>query len=225
MHSPQTTAPASGGTSALIKGKVAFKRIRNQIFPRTVTEEATSHVEPTGSGHESGQRQDEGSPHPGEPFSVSPTASGGNERSSALFQQPTPAVLENVEAIVPRPSTVVTGPNETMGEHTGLATATHEVSGDAQPAQTAVKDIEDAEKKISTIKTIPGPVGSAVNAIGFADTAMTHLNTTNATYLRPISAFNAVVSGIANIHPYAQMALTVLTTASNVHTYLPTGIY
>ncbi|KAL4065903.1 hypothetical protein V8B97DRAFT_2002943 [Scleroderma yunnanense] len=103
-----------------------------------------------------------------------------------------------------------------MGEHTGLVTATHEVSDNAQPVQTTVKDIEDAEKKILTIETIPGPVGSAVNATGFADTAMTKLNTINTMYLQPINAFNVVVSGIANIHPYAQMALTVLTTASNL---------
>ena len=61
-----------------------------------------------------------------------------------------------------------------------------------------VKDIRDAEK-ISTFKSIPGPVETAINATAPADTAMAQLDSINAIYLQPLSAFTAAVTGIANV--------------------------
>ena len=114
---------------------------------------------------------------------------------------------------MPHPSTVGTGPRDSWGEKDkGRFAATHEVRAHAaayssdsygfhqvpenvQPA----KVIRDAEEKISTIKSISGPMETAVNAIMPANTAMAQLDTFNATYLQPLSAFNAVVTGIANV--------------------------
>ncbi|KAL4064052.1 hypothetical protein V8B97DRAFT_1349523 [Scleroderma yunnanense] len=45
---------------------------------------------------------------------------------------------------------------------------------------------------------------------------MTQLDTINTTFLQPLTIFNTVVSGIANVHPYAQMALSALGAASKM---------
>ena len=62
-----------------------------------------------------------------------------------------------------------------------------------------VKVIRKAEEDISTVKSIPGPMETAVNAIAPANTAMAKLDTFAATYLQPLRAFNSVVTGIANV--------------------------
>ena len=59
--------------------------------------------------------------------------------------------------------------------------------------------LQDAQKKLSDINSIPGPAGTGVNAIDHANTAMTDLNTIDATYLQPLKTFNTVVNGIANV--------------------------
>ncbi|KAG6328296.1 hypothetical protein ID866_10793, partial [Astraeus odoratus] len=63
--------------------------------------------------------------------------------------------------------------------------------------------------------------------IDFANKIMSDLDTINSTFLQPLRIFNDVVNGIAQIHPYAQMALSVLTTASQLilsQVNLDTGI-
>ena len=62
-----------------------------------------------------------------------------------------------------------------------------------------VKVIRKAEEEISTVKSIPGPVETAVNAVAPANTAMAQLDTFTTTYLQPLRAFNTVITGIANV--------------------------
>ncbi|KAL4072384.1 WD40-repeat-containing domain protein [Scleroderma yunnanense] len=110
------------------------------------------------------------------------------------------------------------GPRPDKTEMTPAPMHFHEsfdVPGHVEPVQPALKGIQDADK-ILTDKSIPGPVQAVANAIGVANTAMTQLDTIRTTYLQPLGVFNTVVNGIANIHPYARMALTTLTTASNL---------
>ena len=61
-----------------------------------------------------------------------------------------------------------------------------------------VKVIRKAEE-ISTVKSIPGPVETAVNTVAPANTTMAQLDTFTTTYLQPLKAFNTVVTGIANV--------------------------
>ncbi|KAL4078980.1 WD40-repeat-containing domain protein [Scleroderma yunnanense] len=77
-------------------------------------------------------------------------------------------------------------------------------------------EVQKAENKISTVKSIPGMTETVTNAISVANTAMIGLGTIDKIYLQPLSTFNTFVNGIANIHPYAQMALNVLNTASKM---------
>jgi len=70
------------------------------------------------------------------------------------------------------------------------------VLGDDKPTQTIIKD---AEKKLSEIKSIPGAAQTGVNAIDHANTAMTVVDTINATYLQPLKTFNTIANTIANV--------------------------
>jgi len=70
------------------------------------------------------------------------------------------------------------------------------VSGDDKPTKTIIKD---AEKKLLNINSIPGAAETGVNAIDHANTAMTVVDTTSATYLQPLKTFNTIVNTIANV--------------------------
>ena len=65
--------------------------------------------------------------------------------------------------------------------------------------QAVCKDIQEAENMIFKVESISGPVDTTVNAIGYANTALAQLDTFNSTYLQPLSTFNKVVMGIANV--------------------------
>ena len=82
-----------------------------------------------------------------------------------------------------------------MVECTSSAHGFHQVSDDDKHTQTI---LQDAQKKLSDINSIPGPAGTGVGAINGANTAMTGLDTIDATYLQPLKTFNTVVNGIAN---------------------------
>jgi len=70
------------------------------------------------------------------------------------------------------------------------------VPDDDKPTQTI---LQDAEKKLLDINSIPGAAGTGVNAIDHANTAVTIVDTTSATYLQPLKTFNTVVNIIANV--------------------------
>ena len=52
---------------------------------------------------------------------------------------------------------------------------------------------------MSNINPISGRAETAVHAIGTTNTAIVHLDTISSMYLQPLHAFNAVVTGIANV--------------------------
>ena len=67
------------------------------------------------------------------------------------------------------------------------------------PTQVIVKDIQNAEQSTSHVKSISGAAESTVIAIGSANTTMVQIGSISSTYLQPLSIFNVVVSGIANV--------------------------
>ena len=114
---------------------------------------------------------------------------------------------------MPQPSTVETGVRDASGgRHGGHTTATPEMCHLSLhtapmpwirqvPTEDIDMDIQDAEHNVSNVKPIPGPVGTIVNTIGYANTAMNQLDTIASTYLQPLSNFNAVVTSIGNVCP------------------------
>ncbi|KIM57760.1 hypothetical protein SCLCIDRAFT_1119387 [Scleroderma citrinum Foug A] len=131
---------------------------------------------PTASGGHSGrQKEAEGPPHLYEPLVVNLTTSAENEWSSAVLEEFMAIDLENVRAVVLKPSTS-TGPGETTER--GRVGATHKVPDDIQPVPTVLGNTQDAEA------------------------AITQLDSINTGYRQTLSTFSTVVNGITRVcHP------------------------
>ncbi|KAI6095886.1 hypothetical protein EV401DRAFT_1160224 [Pisolithus croceorrhizus] len=80
----------------------------------------------------------------------------------------------------------------------------------------AGRDIDAAAEKYSGVKPISNATTGVVGAVGIINTTASGIQTLNDTYLKPFKVFNQVVSTLANVHPYAQAALGILTSASQV---------
>ena len=76
------------------------------------------------------------------------------------------------------------------------------MSDDDRSTQTI---LSDTQKKLSDNNPIPGAAENGANAIDHANTAMSVLDTINATYLQPLKTFDTVVNGIANVSFVARM--------------------
>ncbi|KAG6330760.1 hypothetical protein ID866_8329 [Astraeus odoratus] len=76
------------------------------------------------------------------------------------------------------------------------------------------KALEDAKSGIEQVQGIPGMAKRYTNVVGAANNTMQQFDTFNATYLQPLQTFNTVVKNISHVHPYAKMALGVLSWAS-----------
>ncbi|KIN92778.1 hypothetical protein M404DRAFT_36728 [Pisolithus tinctorius Marx 270] len=57
---------------------------------------------------------------------------------------------------------------------------------------------------------------TAVDYVAKVNTSVVDIQNPSNTHLHPFKIFNSVVVSIANVHPYAQMALGILTAASQV---------
>ena len=67
------------------------------------------------------------------------------------------------------------------------------------PSQDIANDIKGAEQNMSNVKSIYSPAEITANAIISANTAMGQFDTITSTYLQPLSTFNAVVTGVADV--------------------------
>ena len=130
------------------------------------------------------------------------------------FCQPTVTGLESLRGVVSQPSTTGTGSSNPLGEkdneplasthQVGPLIATHITHAHRFRqihTQVIVQDIQNAEQGMSHVKSISGPAESTVIAIGYANTAMGQLDSISSTYLQPLSIFNTIVIGIANVRP------------------------
>ena len=134
-----------------------------------------------------------------------------SELRATIHDQPVPEIPAD---ILPQASTLGADPGDTVAQKdkghpcvppavctymvacTSSAQGFRQVSDDDKPTQTI---LQDAQKKLSDINSIPRAAGTGVNAIDHANTAMTNLDTINATYLQPLKTFNTVVNTIANV--------------------------
>lgn len=76
-------------------------------------------------------------------------------------------------------------------------------------------DPEGLRGNFSQIRLEPGFVQVSVSAVTNADATMARIDTI-ASYLQPLKVFDAFLSTISNIHPYAKIALGVLSWTSQV---------
>ncbi|KAI6158277.1 hypothetical protein BKA82DRAFT_2187176 [Pisolithus tinctorius] len=85
------------------------------------------------------------------------------------------------------------------------------------PASAAVgKDVDGAVKAFHDINPI-SPIGCGViSAVDDANTRFTEIQNFSDTYLQPFKVFNEIVTTLSNVHPYAKIALGILSAASNL---------
>ncbi|KAI6144408.1 hypothetical protein BKA82DRAFT_2395492 [Pisolithus tinctorius] len=84
----------------------------------------------------------------------------------------------------------------------------------------AGKDVDAALEGFGGIDRIPRVAQGAVVAVGNANTTFSEIQNLSDTYLKPFKVFNEVVSTLAHVHPYAQIALGILTSAAQTARYL-----
>ncbi|KAL4072012.1 hypothetical protein J3A83DRAFT_4371978 [Scleroderma citrinum] len=189
---------ASGSPSVFRRGKTAFTtgsftrlllgRVSNTLGQVMILDEPAGTV----TDNEQGTSQSNDPRVAG----AAPGPSGG-EGSSTLSKE------SKISTVVPKPGGTVIENDEIR------SAVTYTVLDDDKHTQTIPNDIQKVGEKISTIKSIPGLLDTAANAI-------TQINVINTTFLQPLTVFSTVADGLANIHPYAQLALTLLTTASDM---------
>ncbi|KIO10995.1 hypothetical protein M404DRAFT_20516 [Pisolithus tinctorius Marx 270] len=86
---------------------------------------------------------------------------------------------------------------------------------DPDPA-VAGDDLGIAQQVFENIKPIPRAGEIVVDIVAQTNTAVADLENLSSNYLQPLKIFNNVVTTIANVHPYAQIALSILTAASQL---------
>ncbi|KAI6149820.1 hypothetical protein BKA82DRAFT_3269383 [Pisolithus tinctorius] len=86
-----------------------------------------------------------------------------------------------------------------------------------EPATAAIgKDVDAAVKAFDDMGSMSRIGKGAVDAVGRADSAVIEAQNMSDTYLKPFKVFNQVVTTLTNVHPYARIALVVLTFASQL---------
>ncbi|KAL4077417.1 hypothetical protein J3A83DRAFT_1577622 [Scleroderma citrinum] len=89
-------------------------------------------------------------------------------------------------------------------------------TNDDQPVPTAHVDVQSATQRFSVVGSLSPGAQSTLATIDFTNNAVTQFSTINTVCFQPFNIFNDVVTKLANLHPYAQVALFALTTASQV---------
>ncbi|KAG2340650.1 WD40 repeat-like protein [Suillus weaverae] len=79
--------------------------------------------------------------------------------------------------------------------------------------QSALQEAQEAAKRIHPL---PGPVITVASAGQDAQTKLDVAYNFQDTYLKPLRIFDSVIGGIADVHPYAKMALGVLSCAAKI---------
>lgn len=153
--------------------------------------------------------------------SAASAARGGQvqaEQAQAALTQDTQGPADNSETgAVPAATDsnvdVTVGPIGDTGEDAA------DSSGSANTIPTPVpalirSEINATQQGLESMTPIPHIGQIAVEFITQADAAAANIQNLSDTYLKPLKAFGSVVTTIAQVHPYAQIALGILTTAA-----------
>ncbi|KAG2151029.1 uncharacterized protein EDB93DRAFT_1103260 [Suillus bovinus] len=79
--------------------------------------------------------------------------------------------------------------------------------------QSALRDAQEAAKQMHSLS---GPVITVTSAAQDAQADLTAVDGFQDTYLKPLKIFDHVIGKIADVHPYAKMALGVLSCAAKI---------
>ncbi|KAI6139966.1 hypothetical protein BKA82DRAFT_4342372, partial [Pisolithus tinctorius] len=117
----------------------------------------------------------------------------------------------------PAPGTEVTqGP----ADETQSASASAAVGQDVDAAVKAFDDINPISrigvKAFDDINPISRIGCGVISVVDDANTQFTDIQNFSDTYLKPFKVFNEIVTTLSNVHPYAKIALGILSAASNL---------
>lgn len=112
-------------------------------------------------------------------------------------------------------TSAVGGPREQQGQPQAAPCNDNQMASDrAEPG--LHPGIDDAARAFDTINPMSHLGGCALNIVTDADTAFTDIQYSTDVYLKPFQVFNEVVTTLSRVHPYAQLALGILTAASQL---------
>ncbi|KAI6139910.1 hypothetical protein EDD17DRAFT_332809 [Pisolithus thermaeus] len=107
------------------------------------------------------------------------------------------------------------GPQEQQGQPQAVPAEDNRMASDR--AELGLHSgVDDAAQAFSNIDPLSHLGGRAVNIVTNANTAFTDIQNTTDVYLKPFRVFNEVVTTLSKVHPYAQVALGILTAVSQV---------
>ncbi|KAI6147837.1 hypothetical protein BKA82DRAFT_33971, partial [Pisolithus tinctorius] len=149
-------------------------------------------------------------------------AAGGahvqREQNQASLTQDTQRPNDNSE-IGPVPAMHVRNADTATGPCGDTSNSAVEPTNDASAALSPVSvligsEVDTAQQALNGMTSIPGIGQTATELVAQADTAVANIQNFSNTYLQPLKTFNSVVTTIAQVHPYAQIALGILTAAA-----------
>ncbi|KAI6149790.1 hypothetical protein BKA82DRAFT_3266918 [Pisolithus tinctorius] len=120
---------------------------------------------------------------------------------------------ESTEAITAQDAAATSTGSEEQEQWKVVPTKNAEKSIVKPTEASAGKGVGTAVKDFGGIDPIPCIDKGAV-AVGNPSTTLSEVQNLSDTYLKPFKVFNQVVSTLANVHPYAQIALGILTSAA-----------
>ncbi|KAG2112303.1 uncharacterized protein F5147DRAFT_792167 [Suillus discolor] len=77
-------------------------------------------------------------------------------------------------------------------------------------------ELQGAHEASEHMKTLRGPAQSVTSAANNAPAGLTAADDFQTNYLQPLKIFDTVIEKIANVHPYAKMALGILSAAAKI---------
>ncbi|KAI6103703.1 hypothetical protein EDD16DRAFT_299992 [Pisolithus croceorrhizus] len=142
------------------------------------------------------------------------TTGGGAQEQQ---EQPQAAPTKNLEKLAAKPNLEPKPKLQPEPEPEPKLDPIPKLKPESEPTPaTAGHAINAAAKELSGVEFISNATKGAVGAVGIVNTTASGIQTLSDTYLKPFKVFNQVVSALANVHPYTQVALGVLTSVSQL---------
>ncbi|KAI6118191.1 hypothetical protein F5141DRAFT_1096803 [Pisolithus sp. B1] len=141
----------------------------------------------------------------------------GEEAQAALIQD-TQGPADNPETGVV-PAVPDSNVDTTVGPIGGAGKDAADPNSGANTTPTPVpasvgSELDTAQEALERMTIIPHVGQTASDLVTQADSAVANIRTFNNTYLQPLKVFSSVVNTVAQVHPYVQIALGILTAAA-----------
>ncbi|KIK14898.1 hypothetical protein PISMIDRAFT_342730 [Pisolithus microcarpus 441] len=130
-------------------------------------------------------------------------------------EQPQAAPTEHAEKSVDKPEPALKSKLEPESEPEPKLESKPKPEAEPTPTSAGLH-VDAAVKEFGGFEPISGITRGAVDSVGIVNSTFSEVQTLSDKYLKPFKVFNQVVSTLANVHPYAQVALGILTFTSQL---------